>query len=281
MNYEDFTRTIFRGIGQVMFQNNAFTGILFLIGIFYAFWLSGIGALIGVSVGTFTAILLKYDTEDIKNGIYGFNGTLIGIALLFFFEPNIELFIIIILASVASTILMHFMHEKKLSPYTFPFVITTWISIFLIKILNISSSAIITIIDFEKIDIFSGISFGFSQVMFQASMITGVIFFIAILINSRINALYALMGSLLGVLFGWLFFPTSLNLINTGIFGFNGVLCGIALSDHKLQSIGYIILTIILSIGILYLFMMSNLTALTAPFVLATWIMIFIKNKIG
>ena len=263
-----------------MLQKNAITGLLFLIGIFYASWLMGIGALMGVFVGTITALILKYEEKDILNGLYGFNGTLVGIALLFFFKPTILLFLLLIIAVIVSTIVMHFMYKNNLSPYTFPFVITTWVFIFLIKILNITPAAISGVLNFTNIDIFSGISLGFSQVMFQASIITGILFFIAILINSRIAAFYALLGSTIGLLTGLLFFPSSINLINLGIFGFNGVLCGIAFSDKKWIYSIFAIISIILSVGIVYGFITLNLIALTAPFVFASWITMFAKNKI-
>ena len=70
------------------------------------------------------------------------------------------------------------------------------------------------------------------MVMLQASVITGILFFIGILINSRISAVYALAGSTIGLL-TYYCFPSLINLINIGIFGFNGVLCGIAFSDKK------------------------------------------------
>jgi len=277
--YKNFTKSIFRGIGQVMLQNNAITGLLFLIGIFYASWLMGISALIGVFVGTITALILKYEEKDILNGLYGFNGTLVGIALLFFFKPTILLFLLLIIAVIVSTIIMHFMYKNNLSPYTFPFVITTWVFIFLIKMLNITQAAISGALNFTNIDILSGISLGFSQVMFQASIITGILFFIAIFINSRIAAIYALVGSTIGLLTGLLFFPFSINLINLGIFGFNGVLCGIAFSDKKWTYSIFAIISIILSVGIVYGFITLNLIALTAPFVFASWITVFLKNK--
>lgn len=38
-----FPRTLFRGIGQVMFQDSMWTGILFTIGIFWGAYEEGIG----------------------------------------------------------------------------------------------------------------------------------------------------------------------------------------------------------------------------------------------
>lgn len=46
---------VLRGVGQVFFQENALTGLLFVIGIAVSSPLMAIGAIIGSTVGTFTA----------------------------------------------------------------------------------------------------------------------------------------------------------------------------------------------------------------------------------
>lgn len=61
------------GIGQVMFQNNAFSGLLMLIGIFLNSWEMGILALSGNMISTLTAYFSGYGRDDIKDGLYGFN----------------------------------------------------------------------------------------------------------------------------------------------------------------------------------------------------------------
>ena len=50
-----------RGIGQVMFQNNALSGIIMLIGIICNSWQLAILAVAGTVVGTIAASLLNYD----------------------------------------------------------------------------------------------------------------------------------------------------------------------------------------------------------------------------
>ena len=67
MNSIDFLKILLRGISQVMLQNNAFSGLLFLAGIFYSSWLMGLGALIGVFTSTITAFILGYIVTDISN----------------------------------------------------------------------------------------------------------------------------------------------------------------------------------------------------------------------
>lgn len=80
-----YIQAILRGIGQVMFQNNSYSGALFLVGISYNSWLLGLAALLGTVISTAFAQFLRYSKEDIQNGLYGFNGTLTGIAIFSFF----------------------------------------------------------------------------------------------------------------------------------------------------------------------------------------------------
>lgn len=81
-----FLKIVFRGTGQVMFQNNAWTGFFFLAGIFYGSYASGNGivgwgALVAIIVSTITGYLLKNPTKDGLSGLWGFNGVLVGCAL--------------------------------------------------------------------------------------------------------------------------------------------------------------------------------------------------------
>lgn len=78
-----------RGIGQVMFQNNALSGGLMLLGIAFNSWQLAVLSVLGTVVSTLTASLSGYDKEDIRNGLYGFNGTLVGIAIGVFMEINV------------------------------------------------------------------------------------------------------------------------------------------------------------------------------------------------
>lgn len=279
MGIMDFLRTLLKGMSNIMLQKNEITGLLFLIGIFYNSWIMGLGAVAGLLFGTLTALVLDYKKEDIREGYYGFNGALVGIALPFFFQPDALLVGFIILGAALSSIIMNFMYERKLSPLTFPFVLAAWILILLINYLGLLSPQTTVSTAATNLDIFSSLSMGFSQVMLQANIITGIIFLIAILVNSRISAAYALMGSLVGMLLALvLSFP--INLINIGIFGFNGVLCGIAFAGTSRSSFLYALFSIIVSVSIIHGMISVNWPALTSPFVFAAWITLILRDKI-
>ena len=70
-----------RGVGQVMFQNNALSGALMFVGFLLNTRQMALLAVAGNIVGTLAAYLSGYSHEDIENGLYGFNGTLVGIAI--------------------------------------------------------------------------------------------------------------------------------------------------------------------------------------------------------
>lgn len=274
-----FTRTILRGVGQVMFQNNAITGLLFLIGIFYNSWIMGIGAVLGNVVSTFTAYLFKYSKEEIENGLYGFNGTLVGIAIFFYFGFNITATIFVIFGSIISTVIMHEV-KKKIPALTAPFVISTWIVIFIVWLLNAIPLLSLSFANSNSLNLLQSVTTGFGQVMFQNSIITGFLFIIGILINSKRTVLYAVYGAALSIFIASALL-LNISLINIGIFSYNAILCSIALGNNQKKDYLFITIAIILSVIFTYLFGKSGVIALTAPFVLATWIVLAVKYFIN
>lgn len=279
MWFADFLSTLLRGMSKIMLQTNEITGLLFLIGIFYNSWIMGLGAVTGLLFGTLTAFVLNYKKEDIRDGYYGFNGALVGVALPFFFQIDALLVGFIIFGAVLSSIIMNFMYERKLAPYTFPFVLSTWVLILLIGYLGLLTPQTSVLASASGLDIISSLTMGFGQVMFQANIITGIIFLIAILVSSRISAVYAGIGSLVGMLLAFaLSFP--LSLVNIGIFGFNGVLCGIAFAGISKSSFLYALFSIILSVFIIYGMISINWVALTSPFVFSAWITLILRDKL-
>ena len=78
---------VLRGIGQIMLQESALTGLLFLAGIFYGSVSMGLAAILAAFCGTLTAKIMGYDNSEIQKGLYGFSPALVGVALIFYFQP--------------------------------------------------------------------------------------------------------------------------------------------------------------------------------------------------
>ncbi len=279
MNLLHFPKVIFRGFSQVMLQDNAITGLLFFIGILYNSGIMAVGAAIGAVASTWTAYLLDYPKKDIENGLYGFNGVLVGIALTFFFQFNLILDLIIVAAAAFSSVTMRLMRTTKVPPFTFPFIAAAWIFYAIIAVTGIAGKNVSGAAPLTAMNVFNSAANGIGQVMFQENVVTGLIFLAAILVSSRMAAMYALAGTLIGFAAAAALGLNS-TVISAGIFGFNAVLCGIAFAKTSLKSVLPALLAIILSVFIALLLLRFNLPMLTFPFVLATWITLLIGKAL-
>src|SRR3989339_2015324 len=279
MAIKNFVEIIFRGISQVFLLNNVITGILFLAGAFYNSWLIGMGAVVGVLTGTFTALLFKYKRDDINNGLYGYNGALVGLATVYFFGFNVSAIIALFFGAVLSSIIMHCMIKRKLPPFTAPFIISTWIVMAIILTLHIIPLQSAQLPNASNLEIIPALSRGIGQVMFQENIFTGIILFVGILVCSRISSFYALLGTGIGVVVAFMCsFP--LSMITAGLFGFNGVLCGIALSGKKWHHVILAIASIVVSVFIMFGMSRLGIITLTSPFVISTWLILLLSNAL-
>lgn len=272
-----FAITVGRGIGQVMFQDNAFSGILMLVGIAMASWQMALLALAGNIIGTLTAYVSGYDRNDIHDGLYGFNGTLVGIAVGVFLSVNAWSVLIMAMASVLSAwIVRLFSIQDKFSGFTAPFILATWVMLALVRwcypslLLPVSISTVA-----GEPDFFQAFCMNVGQVMFQGgTVLAGLFFLLGITVNSRTNALYTVFGATLPI-FVALLMGVDCNPINAGLLGYNGVLCAIALGDMTVKSFVAATIGIILSILMQYGGMLLGATTLTAPFVVSTWMVVW------
>lgn len=271
-----YFKILFRGFGQIMLQNNMFSGILFFCGLLISNPILSGAALLGVVVNSSAAYFLKAEREEIINGLHGFNGALIGIAIWTFFEINIWSFLAIIIGSILAVPVSKRINDY-LPAYTAPFVVITWMIILILRFLFLFLLPENAEIIADSADLLAASTNGFGQVMFQENMITGILFFAGILVNSRLSAIYALYASITGALVALLFIiPTPS--INAGLMGYNAILCAIALGDKKNNRFLWISLTVITSVLLNRLFLKLGIIPLTAPFVIATWIFIWLRK---
>lgn len=280
MAIRNFAEIVLRGISQVFLLNNVITGILFLAGAFYSSWRMGVGAVIGVLVGTFTALLLKYNRDDINQGLYGYNSTLVCLAIFYFFGFTVPSIIAAFLGSVLSVFITNVMRSKwKLPPFTAPFIVSAWVVMAVLLTFQIVPLQISPLPNASKLEIIPALSDGVGQVMFLEDVISGIILFIGILVSSRVSALYALLGTGIGVVVAFACsFP--LGMMNVGLFGFNGVLCGIAFSNKKWSSLILATASIVASVFVMYRMTNFGIITLTSPFVISTWLVLLLSNAL-
>ncbi len=270
------TLIVLRGIGQIMFQGHGGTGLCFLAGIAIASPIMLVGALIGAIVGPLTAYLASFNRSDLAQGIYGFNSTLVGLGTLFFLSPNFVItWVLLVTGSVLAAVIT-FLAKRflKFPTYTAPFVVVTWI---IIAIAHAMSGTGIDVAHPNSPDTSRGFIYevlrGEAEVMLGANVITGILFLVGIALSDRWHAAMAFLGSLVGTAIADYHGDPSQS-IAIGIYGYNGALAAIALFLQRkcltLPLLAAIVATLITEFFPKEL----GVPALTAPFVLATWLLL-------
>lgn len=298
-----------RGSGQVMFQNNPLTGLLFIIGIAWGAMVANmpaviIGGILGLLVSTITAYLLDVDKESLGVGLFGYNGILVGAGLPTFLEADALLWIYIIIGSAVSTVafmaVANVFKSWGVAALTFPFVLVTWFLVLAsyafasVPIASMGPPAIPQDIAATAATIPTDAQFwldsflkGPAQVFFIGNIITGIIFLIALAISSVWAAVFAIIGSLVAVIVAVLFGADSAS-IQSGLFGFSPVLTAIALGStfYKpgMRVFFYTLLGIIFTVFVQAALDTAmtpfGIPTFTAPFVFATWIFLLPKEKL-
>jgi len=270
---------VLKGLGQIMLQENALTGLLFLAGIAYGSPTMGLAALLATICGTITARVLKYDVAETDKGLYGFSAALTGVALILFLKPQPIVWVFIVAGSVLAAIIQHFFIRKNIPVFTLPFVLVTWLILFVVKY---SLPALMVEHPLVLIPSNQYLTFaikGFGQVIFQGKVLSGLLFFIAVFINSPIAALYGLAGALFsGIVAQLLGVPV--DDIAFGLFSFNAVLCAIVFAGNKLQDGLWVTISVFLSLMISILLVRYGIIQLTFPFVMATMVSLTVKKKL-
>lgn len=294
----DFVKNVLRGSGQVMFQNNIWTGLFFIVGIFVGAYMSNqplvaYGAIVSVIVSTATGYFLPLSKDDGNSGLWGFNGILVGCAFFTFIGNTPFTWTALILCAMLTT-WVRTAFNNVLAPYnvnslTFPFVFMTWIFLFSARemhnlpgdylskpslIVNLGPFREMGVLEFVK-HIFQGVS----QVFLINNWITGVLFVIGLLISNKWAGIWALIGSTISLSLA-IMFETAETSINDGLYGFSATLTGIAIGMTFFQpnwrsaiwAVLAIVTTVFIQAAMNAFLLPYGIPSLTAPFCIATWL---------
>lgn len=293
-------RTTFRGIGQVMFQQNAWTGLLFWAGIIWGSYASHTpavawGALVAVVASTFAGYLMGADdATDGDEGLWGFNGVLVGCAFPTFLGNTWQMWVALIFCSMCTTWVRrgfnNVMAPWKVNSFTFPFVFMTWVFLLAARYFHgldpVSLSA--PALTLEGVPAGLDLSFGslvvywlkgIAQVFLIDSWVTGIFFLAALAVSSGWAALYAALSSAVALAVS-IAFGCDPATITSGLFGFSATLTGIAVGTvfHKvnlrsaLWTLAAVIATQFVQMGMDAFMLPLGIPTLTGPFCITTWL---------
>lgn len=285
----------------MFFCGNAATGFVFLVALFVGGLTAGLAACVGVVSSTATASLLGLPERELDEGLFGFNGTLVGPCLFALLEGSPQLWLYVILASALSTIVMAAMTRLlapcKVPAATAPFVLTSWMFLAAAHSFEaFSRGAMLPRADLatEMTDAaaiapqawFTALAKGVSEVMLADSVLVGALFLAGIAITSPRGALMAAVGASIGVAF-----PIALgadeHMIELGLYAFNPVLTTMALGwvflkpgiASTLVTVFAGLMTVVCQAALAGFLAPVGLPTLTFPFVLTTWIFLLAAER--
>lgn len=191
--------TYVKGFGQVMLQEKWLTGLFFLAGILANSWIMLLAGLLASAVGLTMSLVLKFDTDEIEAGYFGFNSALVGICVFFYLPVSaISLALLIGCAALSTLLMQGMLRFRWLPPYTAPFVVSAWVALFGAHVFSLSHNTLSGVPTDLSIPV--AISQGVGQIMFQENTLSGVLIIAGLAVSLPLVAVWAVVGSVLGLL---------------------------------------------------------------------------------
>jgi urea transporter len=281
-----------KGVSQVIFIENAFSGVLILIAITLTTYELGVIAFLSSVVGTLIGKFGGANEESVNSGLYGYNSVLTGIALTLFLTGSSRWMIALlgaVIAAIFAAMMVYFMKNSALPILTFPFIILTWFMVLVsyrLKVFQLSNSLVPQSLSHWKLDIAGevnwteGIFNGIGQIFFLDNTLSGVLLFLAVFWAGWKLGLYAVVGNAVALLTAY-GLGGEHSIIFLGLYGYNAILACMAVAtvfsteDNRFRSISGIAaacLTVPLTASTSTWLLPYGLPALTMPFVLSTWL---------
>jgi len=303
-----FVDIVLRGIGQVMFQDNPVSGLLFCIAVCWGSYAAdvpavAVGGLLGVVVATATARWLGVDPAALAAGLYGYNAYLVGIALPTFLAASPLLWIYLVLGAMLSVVatlaVANLMKTWGVAALTAPFILVTWLLLLSAYAFSgIHGEALpapgqITPIPAEAanplaiVDFLQGILVSVSQVFVKGNGVAAVLILAGLAAGSLAAAGFALAAALISLLVAHALGAES-QLITAGLVGFNPILTAIALGTVfyrpgprvVVYALFATVLTVLVQGAMVSALTPFGIPTLTASFVLVTWLFLLPGQKL-
>ncbi|MBH8612721.1 urea transporter [Pseudomonas mohnii] len=274
----DWATALLNGFSQIFLQRHPLFGLLCLLAIlFTAPALLG-GALLGGVAGLLTAQRRGYAKADRQAGLFSYNGVLLGLLLSLYFPWSAMLPLVIIACGGLSAMLtQQWLKRARLNQclpaYTAPFVILSWV---LLCFATPSTQA--HLIEINTLNMLAAPLKGLGQVMFLGQPLAGAIIAAGLLMADRRAFCWALLASVAGM--GWSLLHHDFYTALLGLGGYNAVLVALAFSAQRQQP-WLPLAGIALALLLTPVFTTIGLPTLTAPFILAGWLVRSVTQMLG
>jgi urea transporter len=296
-----------RGAGQVMFMNNPVTGALILAAIVWGAVAAktpqvAVGAVVGLIVGTLTAMALRVENASLRQGLYGFSPLLTGAAVPTFLGNTVLMWVYLIIGAATTTVVTlavsNVFNTWKVPALTFPFVLTSWFLMLAAYQFHriatgslgppkLPGAAAGAGLDLSVGGWIAAMLRGVSQVFLIGNWVSGLIILVGLAVNSRwaaaLGAAAAVVATLIAAGAG-----APATGVASGLYGFSAVLTAIGLGcvfyrpswPVLLYALLATVFTVVVQGALNTALAPVGVPSFTAPFVFATWLFLLPKRHL-
>jgi len=302
----NFLDNYYRSLGETVFVNNPFLGMLILVSIFIGHAKAGLGCALGGLIATMTDQFLGLHPQSmLDSGVSSFNGSLLGTVLPALFhlvsdqghEQESKLWVAVCFGSFVSVFISSAL-LNSLGKLKAPFMTLPFNFIALISFLNFQSSEfsppaesdlpLNDSIDWMKV--LEGCVLSMGQVYAVQNIITSIIMWAAVFLYNPVLALLSALGAIIGTFLPLAFLdPSSYESVYTGLWGYSCILSMAAVSfacfplSKKSIFAGFVnvICTVFAQKSLITTLSKAKLPVFTLPFTLSTLLMVLSWNGQG
>ncbi|MET3823253.1 urea transporter [Burkholderia sp. PvR073] len=269
-------RILLRSIGQIVLQANAFTGAMLVAALALTDLRLACAALVGAAAANVTAVLTGAERRAVEQGLHGFNGALAALVAVLFAPAPLAL-VLTPLAAIGAALVQRAMRTPlakwRQCPYSSPCLAATALWLPFVAVQHASGAATDAAPTLSSVA--AALLSGVAQTAFAQGAWAGMLIVAGIAVASRRAAAFALGGAIVSTVL-----LVALGAGDTGftdgLLGFNGALAALALMSRGTRAA---LAAAALAALIQWLAMHAGITALTAPFALASWITVAVARR--
>lgn len=279
---------IARGISQIFFINNPVTGVLIAVALAVVDPRLSLLVILGATIQTLGAYVMRFDEDIINNGMMGYNGALVGAAAALFTGFSWLAVSLTIIGAFACVVVHEGLRRLFGSSYLQRYGLPVSTAPFCL-VASIIFGALGSLVDTSPLSSGSGVlglelglTNSFSEVVLADGWLSGLIILIALFIGSWQISLWGLVGAVIAVAISS--GMHGVTEVSTGLYSYCAVLvaiaCGVVLWPNRslweraVAAVVGVLLTLPIQAGLA----MTPIPVFTWPFIVAMWIVVMVSG---
>jgi len=261
-------------------QSNELTGLFFLAAVLVASPISFVYVLVAAILGPAGRMLLGKRGSALGTGLPGLNPCLIALSLPAFFLTgwtNVGMWLVLIACIAVAVLLVRlFLAILPFPILALPFLIIFWVLWAIEPHVSFLQPTEFHLAAYHTFHPVIAVLFSLSGAIFAASMWSGILFLIGLLLSNWRHGVVGFLGAVIGTMVAYYYSNVPPESVNLGFYGFNGVLTAVAVfalcgGRLRLSVLGALLATIFIPVIAAF-----GVQTVSAPFVFTTWIMIWL-----